>query len=152
MTTVEAQAPSVRATQPLQLSLKSRTDCVGETGGTWWPRSRDLLAELPDLLAALADRLGRIERVVYNPAGWAPSVPHQMVVGDATVTLEAYQFELFDKLYAYSIGGTSIVLEVVPAARELSVRDLEEMAAAHSRWDSEGGLLGVRTAVRRWSG
>ena len=115
--------------------------CVGEAGGTWWPRSRDLAGELPALLTALENRLGRVERVVYDPAGWAPSAPPWIITDGGSVALDAYRYESFDKLYAYGVGGVSIVLQVVPAAEELSVGDLTEMAAARSTWESEGGLV-----------
>lgn len=120
---------------------------VGEAGGTWWPRSHELAAELPELLAALADRLGRVERIVYDPAGWAPSVPQRIVTDNGPVVLDAYRYESFDKLYAYGTGGASIVLQVIPAVGDLSVRELQELAVAYSRWDSEGGFLDVRTPV-----
>ncbi|WP_319453636.1 MULTISPECIES: DUF5994 family protein [unclassified Mycobacterium] len=96
-----------------RLSLAPANRSLDEVGGAWWPRSRNLTAELPDLVAALAVRVGRVERVVYDPAGW-DEAPERIVIGDATVTLDAYRYESFHKLYAYGIDGTSIVLRIVP--------------------------------------
>ena len=133
-----------------RLSLMPVDRSLGEVGGAWWPRTRDLTAELPELLAALADRLGRVERVVYDPAGWEEA-PERIVNGDATVTLDAYRYESFHKLYAYGINGASIVLRIVPPATNDAAalalmtvgnprgRYPEEMAEARSTWDSEGG-------------
>jgi len=52
--------------------------------GAWWPRSRDLPAELPGLIAALDRRFGRISRVTVNRALW-PQVPRRAVVNGRTV-------------------------------------------------------------------
>jgi len=50
------------ATEP-RLRLKPAAPAMGHVDGAWWPRTRDLTAELPALLAAVAARLGRIDRV-----------------------------------------------------------------------------------------
>jgi hypothetical protein len=100
-----------------RLDLVPADESVGDVGGVWWPHSRDLTAELPQLVADLAGRLGRVERILYDPSGWAEA-PEQIVVGDATITLEAYTHESFNKLYAYGADGTSIVLQVTTAATD----------------------------------
>ncbi|EFF92423.1 MULTISPECIES: DUF5994 family protein [unclassified Streptomyces] len=41
--------------------------------GAWWPRSYDLTAELPGLLAALPDRWGHVTSVLVNGAMWSLS-------------------------------------------------------------------------------
>ncbi|OBB97147.1 hypothetical protein A5782_03155 [Mycobacterium sp. 852002-40037_SCH5390672] len=38
--------------------------------GAWWPRSTNLVDELPGLTASLSDRLGRIVMVGYRRNGW----------------------------------------------------------------------------------
>ncbi|MFS8102185.1 DUF5994 family protein [Lentzea alba] len=43
--------------------------------GAWWPRSSDLAAELPPLIAALAGRLGRATRVTFNLTAWRAQSP-----------------------------------------------------------------------------
>lgn len=98
-----------------RLDLTPVDESVGEVGGVWWPQSRDLTAELPQLVAGLADRLGGVNRILYDPLAWAET-PEQIVVGDATIALEAYTHESFNKLYAYGADGTSIVLQVTTAA------------------------------------
>jgi hypothetical protein len=42
----------------------------GVVDGSWWPRSRDPAAELPVLIAALADRLGMVDRIALNADAW----------------------------------------------------------------------------------
>jgi hypothetical protein len=96
----------VRTTFPPRLRLTPNDRCVDDVGGEWWPRSRDLGTELPDLLAVLADR-----------AAWA-AAPELLIAGDRAVTLEAYLYESFNKLYVYGINGTSTVLRVNPASSD----------------------------------
>ena len=54
-----------------RLRLKPKAPQSGYVDGAWWPHSDDLAAELPDLLAVLSVRLGRIDRVMYNLNEWA---------------------------------------------------------------------------------
>ncbi len=47
--------------------------------GAWWPRSRDLATELPELVAALAKRGVRLERFTYSLHTW-DAIPRKIVV------------------------------------------------------------------------
>lgn len=52
--------------------------------GAWFPRSRDLAVEVPELIAAL-DRHGvRVERFTYSLDAWLPA-PRKVVVGGRVV-------------------------------------------------------------------
>jgi hypothetical protein len=52
------------------LRLKPKAPATGYVDGGWWPRSRDLSAELAALVEVLVVRLGRIERVATDcPSG-----------------------------------------------------------------------------------
>jgi len=57
----------------LRLRLKPQAPTTGYVDGAWWPRSRDLVTELPALVAVLQIRLGRVERVSYNLTAWGPT-------------------------------------------------------------------------------
>jgi hypothetical protein len=52
--------------------------------GAWWPRSRDLVRELPSLIAALDLRFGRIGRVTVNGSLW-PHVPRRIAVAGRAI-------------------------------------------------------------------
>ncbi|MDT0571912.1 DUF5994 family protein [Streptomyces sp. DSM 3412] len=52
--------------------------------GAWWPRTRDLVAELPSLMAVLDPLWGRITRVTVNPTHW-PVVPRHVPVAGHVV-------------------------------------------------------------------
>ncbi|MBZ9643203.1 DUF5994 family protein, partial [Streptomyces sp. PSKA30] len=54
--------------------------------GAWWPRSYDLLAELPRLLAGLPRAWGHITSVTVNGAVWS-AVPGRMLVFNQVVRL-----------------------------------------------------------------
>ena len=79
-----ASASTMDHREPLRLKLKPKTaTAVGQVDGAWWPRSRDLALELRALLAVLAVRLGRIERVTYHLGDWDPSARKIVVDGSA---------------------------------------------------------------------
>ncbi|MCL6670640.1 DUF5994 family protein [Streptomyces panaciradicis] len=54
--------------------------------GAWWPRSYDLLAELPRLLAGLPREWGHVTNVTVNGATWAAG-PGRIFVADQVVRL-----------------------------------------------------------------
>jgi hypothetical protein len=52
--------------------------------GAWFPRSRDLAVEVPELIAELDRRGVRVERFTYSLDAWLPA-PRRLVVQDRTV-------------------------------------------------------------------
>jgi hypothetical protein len=73
--------------QPLlRLRLAPRAGGPRAIDGAWWPRSYDLLAELPVLLAGLPRTWGHISSVVLNGAVWSPT-PGRMLVAGQVVRL-----------------------------------------------------------------
>jgi Family of unknown function (DUF5994) len=72
-----------------RLRLKPKAPRSGYVDGAWWPWSDDLTSELPDLLAVLSVRLGRIERVMYNLGEWA-TAPAKATLGERVVRLDGY--------------------------------------------------------------
>lgn len=78
-----------------------------------WPRTRDLTAELPALLAAVAARLGRIDRVTYHLSDWP--TPHRRVTfDDRVVRLEGFQSQQSDSLTVIGGNRDRLTLLVVP--------------------------------------
>jgi hypothetical protein len=74
---------------PLRLRLRPKVLTTGYVDGAWWPRSRDLAAELPALLEVLAVRLGEIPRVSYNLTEW-DTAPRQIAPGGVRVRLNGF--------------------------------------------------------------
>ncbi|MFE9414011.1 DUF5994 family protein [Streptomyces sp. NPDC006704] len=62
-----------------RVALKPPGSSPGLLDGAWWPRSRDLLRELPALIDALAPRWGRITHIAVNPQHW-PVIPRKIPV------------------------------------------------------------------------
>lgn len=63
---------------PARLALAPAGRSQSRVDGAWWPRSRDLAAELPSLSEAMA-ALGVITRATVNPTHWQ-SIPRQVRV------------------------------------------------------------------------
>lgn len=100
-----------------RLQLKPRGDGDGYIDGTWWPRSSDLVEELPGLLIALGSRVGPARRVVYDRISWSRT-PNRLVVGNRVVELDAHRFELGNTLYVFGSSGGMVVLRVITSATD----------------------------------
>ncbi|MEB3905309.1 DUF5994 family protein [Mycobacterium ulcerans] len=53
-----------------RLQLRSFRPALEHVDGAWWPRSRQLVDELPGLVASITERLGPIVMVSYHRNGW----------------------------------------------------------------------------------
>lgn len=65
---------------PLRMSLAPLGSAPALLDGAWWPRSRDLAAELPPLTAVLDSLWGRITRITVNPTHWPADFPRKVPV------------------------------------------------------------------------
>ncbi|OXM68612.1 DUF5994 family protein [Amycolatopsis vastitatis] len=104
------------STQPVtepRLRLKPAAPATGHVDGAWWPRTRDLAAELPALLAALAARLGRIDRVTYHLGDW-PDPPRRVTFDDSVVRLEGFRSQASGSLTVIGWNRHRTTLLVVP--------------------------------------
>jgi hypothetical protein len=118
-----------------RLRLKPKAPQSGYVDGAWWPRSDDLAAELPDLLAVLSVRLGRISRVMYNVNEWAkPSA--KLATGGRVVRLDGYQRQPTNTIEVLGPNRNRIVLLVVPANTDADEAHTTLMAAAAPSNDS----------------
>jgi hypothetical protein len=111
-----------------RLRLKPKAPTTGHVDGAWWPHSDDLLMELPDLLAVLSVRLGRIDRVIYNLTEWA-SAPAKLPIDGRVVRLAGYYRQPVNTVEVLG-NRNKIVLLVVPAHSEPDRAHDTMMAAA----------------------
>jgi hypothetical protein len=82
--------------------------------GAWWPRSRDLGAELPELVAALATLGVRVERFTYSVDAWDHPVQRKVVVAGRSVRTGAFR-TMDQRLVSLTVDGDRRVdLLVVP--------------------------------------
>ncbi|MFW6721027.1 DUF5994 family protein [Streptomyces sp. MAR4 CNY-716] len=152
---------------PLRLSLASTGSAPALLEGAWWPRSRDLAAELPALIAVLDPLWGRITRLAVNSTHWQV-MPRKIPVGGHVVKVGWFAAELDPHnvlLRSFSTGRWDLL--VIPpqtppetaawlmaaAADPLHARTASQLMqeAEHRRyaadgdraqqaiWDSEGG-------------
>ncbi|WP_329464322.1 DUF5994 family protein [Streptomyces sp. NBC_01431] len=82
-TTTDRHFPQ-REPPAARVALKSPGSSPGLLDGAWWPRSRDLLRELPALIDVLDSRWGRITRIAVNPRHW-PVIPRKIPVAGHVV-------------------------------------------------------------------
>ncbi|MHA7651802.1 DUF5994 family protein [Mycobacterium sp. ML4] len=164
-------APDVRTTR---VRLKPLSPACGNVDGAWWPRSDDLMTELPDLIAVLSVHLGATSRVVYRPDEWA-TTPTELVISHRLVQLVGSRGQLPNTVEVLDTKGGKVVLLVVPAHIDpdqahaivvaaaapdnvasvdallmISVKDRESRTrrdAARQRWDSQDGA--ERPSTRR---
>jgi hypothetical protein len=159
MTTIE---PSGRT---LRLKLKPKAPPTGSVDGAWWPRTRDLSAELPALLAVLANRLGPVERVSYNLTAW-DAAPRRLDIGDRQVRMGGFHAQDPHTVDVIGPSGSRLTLLVLPSAtdpvaahqtlitasRRDNVDGIDHLLTAAATTNSDGSSASTRRAgpaVRR---
>lgn len=78
--------PSPSTRPLLRLRLAPHSGLPRRLDGAWWPRSPDLLTELPQLLAALPRAWGHITSVTVKATAWT-AAPGRMFVAGQVVGL-----------------------------------------------------------------
>jgi hypothetical protein len=127
-----------------RLRLKPKAPATGYVDGAWWPRSRDLAAELPVLLAVLAVRPGRIERVTYNLTRWEPA-PSRLVIEGRAVRLDGFRSQPPDTVTVIGQERQRLTLLVVPPeTTPASAHDALMAASRRDNVDSTETLLALR--------
>jgi Family of unknown function (DUF5994) len=143
MTTVEGRPREV-----LRLRLKPKAATTGFVDGGWWPRSRDLAVELPGLLAVLAVRLGRIERVSYHLGDWDPT-PARLSVEGGVVRLGGYRAQHADTVDVLAARQRVTLLVVPPETSAPAAHDALMTAGHRGNTDNVEALLESRRIVPR---
>lgn len=108
-------APPLPPTSPhLRLRLAPDSTLPRRLDGVWWPRSYDLLAELPELLAGLPPAWGHIAGITVNGAAWS-AAPGRMLVCNKVVRLrKAVARHALDTVVLLAPGHGRWDLLVVP--------------------------------------
>lgn len=116
-----------------RLALKSDGAGRGLLDGAWWPRSRDLLSELPALTAVLDPLWGRITRIAVNPMYW-PVIPRKVPVDGHIVKVGWFTAEIDPhKLLLLSYGSGRWDLLIIPP--ETGAESAARLMAAASDHD-----------------
>ncbi|RDI34786.1 DUF5994 family protein [Lentzea flaviverrucosa] len=128
--TPQAVTATEQLRTPLRLRLRPNALSAGHVDGAWWPRSRDLAAELPALLAVLAVRLGDIPRVSYNLTEW-DTAPRQIAVGGVRVRLGGFWSRPPHTVDVVAGDRRRLTLLLVPPDTDPSAAHRSMMRAAH---------------------
>jgi Family of unknown function (DUF5994) len=122
-----------------RLRLQPDRSARGLLDGGWWPRTRDLAAELPELVHALDERHGRITRVLLGTADWDGSRPRRLAIGSPPGS-RVVKIGWFDSmpvglLTAISAGGERTDLVTIPprASEEAAFPAMQQAAKAGNR-------------------
>ncbi|MEU9569960.1 DUF5994 family protein [Streptomyces massasporeus] len=116
-----------------RLALKTDGASRGLLDGAWWPRSRDLLSELPALTDVLDSLWGRVTRIAVNPEHW-PVLPREIPVSGHVVKVGWFTSEIDPhKLLLLSYGTGRWDLLVVPP--ETGAESAARLMAAASDHD-----------------
>lgn len=107
-----------------RLALCERDQTHAAVDGAWWPRSLDLRAELPDLLAVFGSWIGAVHRVVYDPSAWLPA-PTRIIRRNEMVSLDPYRLVFSDTVYLMGTHSRDAVLFVLsPSSSDEDARRL----------------------------
>ena len=138
----------------VRLRLKPKAPTTGWVDGGWWPRSRDLAAELPGLLSVLAVRLGHIERVSYHLGEWGPSL-RKISCGGGVVRLGGYRGQHANTVDVLAPGQRLTLLVVAPEASAQTAHAVLMAAGHRGNTDDVDTLLRYgpgqwEAALQRW--
>ncbi len=127
-------------TDTSRLRLKPQAPVNGHVDGAWWPRSRDLAAELPELLAEIAPRMDPVGRISYHAPDWDPA-PRKVTSGSHVVRLGWYLLLPSGTVDVIS-GLRRITLVVIPPETpEDAARAVLDRAGAADNTDEVATLL-----------
>ncbi|MEV5100954.1 DUF5994 family protein [Streptomyces massasporeus] len=115
---------------PARLALRPPTFPPGPVCGAWWPRTDDLMTELPELTEAFDATRGRVSRMASHRDTW-PTAPCDLPVPGHTVKA-AWFASGFDphmiRLFSYGVGRWDLL--VVPSRTEAATAARLMAAAA----------------------
>ncbi|BAX96264.1 hypothetical protein MSTE_00929 [Mycobacteroides stephanolepidis] len=165
-----------RSGPAVRLRLKPKAPPTGHVDGAWWPYSRDLMGELPQLLRILSVRLGSIDRITYQVSEWS-TVSRRILFRNRLTHLNWSLSQPVNTISAEGADGAHLTLLIVPPDTEALPAHTTMMAAAapgntatvaqllpanrtepgtwidtfaaQSQWDSEGGAQMVEHRDQR---
>lgn len=153
----------------VRLRMTPRLIHANRIDGAWWPRSIDLIKELPPLLRAVAQRIGRIRGVLLNqdewmstPVDWTPAGNHRVRIGwyghqeNHMAVLIGDSAKRVDLLVIPTASGATIASAAMALATKmgntLSGPDLLQAAAQSSRVSGQQNGNESGTANARLTG
>ena len=139
---VDPQLAGPIAARGLRLQLKPAHQSCGSVHGTWWPRSTQLFIELRTLLAALYQRLGRIDRVIYDETSWEPQSLRMEFRGHSVI-LEGSKDQSTNTVSVIGELGRLVLLVVPPYTDPARAHASVMKAASPDDFSTADGPLGI---------
>ena len=103
----------LRSRGPLRLRMTAEHPGGNRLDGGWWPRSRDLAVELPDLVDHFPPQFGRIVRALFSPPDWQPAARRIPVAG-RYVKVGSFPRDDTHLIQLKTSGGSVLHVLVVP--------------------------------------
>jgi hypothetical protein len=139
--------PEPVAAPAARLALKTDGASRGLLDGAWWPRSRDLLSELPALIGVLDPFWGRITRIAVNPENW-PVIPREVPVDSHVVKVgwftETDPHELL--LLSYRTGRWDLLIIPPETGAESAARLMAAASDGHGPSVTASALIAADRA------
>lgn len=131
---------------PARLELMPYRPASEHIDGTWWPRSKRLVEELPGLVTSVSDRVGQVVMVGYGRNGWFDTPPLAEINGH-TIELPGFTSDQLASVIAIGDDGHHITLQVIPpdVGEQVAQRALDET----KRRAETGGAAAESSAVAR---
>jgi hypothetical protein len=138
---VLSETTTSQSSGDLRLEMKPVGSTTGFVDGAWWPYSTELADEVPALLAAITDRLGSIERVSYDLAGWTGASRRVQAAG-VRVRLDGFRTRPPNTVDVSGVSDHRVTLLVIPPTTDQSAaRDIMRRASTPGNCDSTDTLL-----------
>jgi hypothetical protein len=128
MSTSQSKTAPARDREPLRLQM-SRLPGPDRLDGGWWPQSRDLDVELPDLVAHFPPELGRVMRALYSPPDW-DSHHRRVPLGRGYLKVGSFPSDDTHVIDVHMANRTRLRLLVIPAATSEMRANIALTAAA----------------------
>ena len=138
---------AVTAQGPPRVQLDPNGPAEPYLDGAWWPRSAELLVELPALLTALSAHLGPVVLIGYRRDAWN-AVPDHLDLSGHVVHLQGFVSPDPPTLVVVDDSGRRVTMRVVPPDTD-STTAAELMAAAATHPSAERGDGGSATEADR---
>lgn len=111
-----------------RLQLKPYRSVSEHIDGAWWPRTTNLVGELPELLTSVSERLGPVVLVGYRRNGW-DATPTSTELGGRTIELLGFTSDEPASVILIGADGNHLTLHVIrPDTAEQAARQALEQA------------------------
>ncbi|MFF3207598.1 DUF5994 family protein [Streptomyces sp. NPDC002962] len=128
-----ALQPPLPSQPLLRLSLAPRGTIPRPIDGAWWPRSYDLLSELPRLLGGLPPEWGQITSVTVSGSKWSATPGRTLVCNQVVRLRRTLTTSAPDTVVLLAPGQGRWDLLVVPPDTTEQAAQLSMAAAADPR-------------------